>query len=188
MKKTNFFGALKDKVVPTTEFPEREHKPTSSRRWTDAHMSALSARAIRRQRDRDIDRTTKRHRRNQLRQLLQKRAYDEIVSVRVLREIDPEGALRLRLIEDGLLQPTRSKIVGWEDDRIDGVIVRSPVTVQVPVAHTPSEILSVVFKTREDVVRRYMDIVEDELNEKVARIAEKRQAGQAKREAAAVKA
>ena len=189
--KKNFF--LKDKApeVPVTEFEKKEHRPTSSARWTDHLARPFSAREIRRQRERDTKSTTKKHRRHQISAFHQSKSYREIAAVRVLEHIEQverglhPGGLRLQLIKDDLLPATRNRIVGWVDTVIDGEDAKRPITIQVDRGHTPHEILSVVLKdVDKDIARIYTELVEEEQQAAEIRRAERRQAAQAKREAA----
>lgn len=154
-----FFRPTKDEAPD--ESAEKSDRPiTSAVRWTDGNRTLLGQRKLRRIAKADTARTTKKHRRQQIADFQQRRAYGEIASVRVLGYLDEgfllgTGGLRLRLIEDGDLTATKARIVDWVDTVVDGEDAKRPVTVQAPVGHTPKEVLEAAGFSQQAIVELY---------------------------------
>lgn len=177
-KKTvsSFINSLKGKKDPATSKGEGQRRLTSAARWTDFAQVPMSPRQVRRIRERDYARTTKKFHGRQKQQAIEVGKHNERVAVKVLSSFEQlqglePGGLRQQLIDDGALQATAPHIIGWETEDMlvpnaGGVAptymdVRVPITVDRPVGHTPSEILAAAGLTPEKI---------QELNEQFASV------------------
>lgn len=159
---SNIFTKPKS-AVTDDEDPRLKRKVTSAMKWTDALyvVPSGSARRSRRIQRADARRNTKKHNRQQRQTYFKGKAYGEIAAVRVLRELEDrfdlgEGGLRQRLIDDGALSDTKSRIVGWEVfDHPEVGEVTEPITTSRSVGHTPAEILAGAGFGRDAVVEIY---------------------------------
>lgn len=142
-------------------------------------------RRARRIKARNSARTTNRFYRGQAQQLAEVSRRRELGAVAVLAEVErragvPAGGLRQQLLDDGKLP--REKMFPIPEKKIK-VALRNKGRRDI-IGHTPIEILA-AFGMDDDAVRDLYDaLLEDAANEAEARRAEKRQAAQAKREAA----
>ncbi|MBC7594903.1 MAG: hypothetical protein H7288_13360 [Kineosporiaceae bacterium] len=169
---SNFF---RSKTARTDdEDPRTKRKITSAVRWTDAKLAPIGQRKVRRLRDADTKRTTKKHRRQQVADYQQRVAHHELAAVAVLRHFEestdlPTGGLRQRLIDDGALAGTVSRIIGFEDVEVEAghdvlpegaAVFQSPIFVEVPVGHTPRQILNAAGIDDNKLAELYTDLVE----------------------------
>lgn len=167
--KRNFFGVMKSKNDDEDPRLKRriDRAMTSSRKWTDALASAPSPRQIRRRRDREINRQTRKFHRSQAAIARRTARHNEHQAVIVLRAIEAGhglelGGLRQQLIDDGALEATRERTIGYEtrevptgDVRLPVEYVKVPITKSVPIGHTAQEILSAAGLTPEKMAEAH---------------------------------
>lgn len=187
----NLVSRLRGQSTPDEKTIEEKLAPLKWHQWRGFGKSPgrRQARITRRVQAATTDRFYGRQAR-QLREVSRDR---ERRAVAVLAEVENRsgvaaGGLRAQLISEGKLKATGPKVVGWwtGSEEVDGkqVPVRKPLVDQRPIGHTPVEILAAFGIDDDATLELYEALVEDRENEAEARRAEKRQAGQAKREAA----
>jgi hypothetical protein len=160
--KRNFFGVVKPEPKQATVTGLKDEKsPTSARKWTDGLQRPLSQRELRRIKNREINSQTKKFRRDQRRSQRAAVKHNERQAIIVLQAIEKghgleRGGLREQLIEEGALEATRERVIGYEVHEHPEV---GPVTIDitkaVPIGHTPVEILSAAGLTPEKIAEAH---------------------------------